>query len=371
MTTTNTPSLVSKKIFSLIYFDQPIGSFALTKMNASEIIQIMSTNPLKYDPKTATTNDGYQRELSDTRVKEIADYASSDPDACFPTAVILALVKKLDVAEDNNSIDSPWEVIQNADDPSSSSLVLDLTVKDYALIVDGQHRLFGLKKAGQCVFEKFDIPVVFLFNATLEQLATIFSIINGKQTKVSYSLIAQLFAFVPTRSEEKIAQTFSSALNARLDSPFNSKVKMLGKRIGANESLAQGTMVREFTKMLKPGGAFSSYFTSGDDRFPLKILINFFSAAKETWPNEWDDPDHFILTKTVGFTALIRALPKLYEIGSNQKDLSQTFFKNIFDNMATTLNRENLSLTAEFFPSSGAGANKLKTILVNSAISST
>ena len=76
---------------NITFFEQPIGKFALGVMNAKDIIQIMTTDARKYDPETFEASGGTQRELSPSRVKEISKYATENPNACFPTAIILAL----------------------------------------------------------------------------------------------------------------------------------------------------------------------------------------------------------------------------------------------------------------------------------------
>ena len=41
--------------------------------------------------------------------------------------------------------------------------------------------------------------------------------------------------------------------------------------------------------------------------------------------------ENSVLKKTVGFTALLKTLPKLIEIGKEQLDLSQSFFETKFE----------------------------------------
>lgn len=216
---------------NITFFKQPIGDFALGKMSAADIIKIMTTNPRTYDQTTFKAKGGPQRELSPRRLKEIADYAASD-DACFPTAVILALPGN---PNDDIYNEASSAVSQNAEEwywrfVEDTILEINDTVSDFALLVDGQHRMFGLKQAGESIYSRFDIPVVFLFNPTLEHQAIIFSIINEKQTKVSFSLVAQLFGLMNKRSPETVAHSIAASFNSRGDSPFYQRVKMLGKK---------------------------------------------------------------------------------------------------------------------------------------------
>jgi hypothetical protein len=72
------------------------------------------------------------------------------------------------------------------------------------------------------------------------------------------------------------------------------------------------------------------YLKNGNDEVILKVLLNFFDAVKATFPIEWNK-ENSILKKTVGFTALLKILPKLIEIGKEQSNLSQSFFETKFD----------------------------------------
>lgn len=341
-------------IINIIMFEQPIGKFALGNMNAREIIQIMTTNPQKYDPITFERNNGIQRELSQKRLNEIAEYAKTD-DACFPTSIILSL-------KSNQNDNDDWSLLSNTE------LEINDGAKEIAMLVDGQHRMYGLERAGESIYEKFNIPVVFLFDATLEQQAKIFSIINSKQTQVSYSLVSQLFGIIGSRTPEKVAHDIASYFNQRDDSPFFRKIKMLGtksKNIDT-ETLSQGTMVRQLVNIIdsKKCIVISDLYQDKDDKFLYKILSNYFSAAKDIWRLEWDNKD-YIITKTVGFTGLVRAIPNIFNsIENTTKNYKKETFLKIFKNANDILKEKNLELTSKDFPSSGQGANTLRDILL-------
>ena len=342
---------------NISFFEQPIGRFALAKMNAKDIITIMTKDARKYDPLTFEATGGPQRELNEGRVREIAKYAKDDPNACFPTAIILSL------PECDEDSDILWKL------ENDTSLYISENAREFALLVDGQHRMYGLKEAGDEVCANFEIPVVFLFEATLEQQAIIFSIINEKQTKVSFSLVSQLFGVIDVRTAGKVAHNFASALNSRKDSPFFQRVKMLGKKSPTilNETLSQGTIVRQLMPLLLSNGknnVLYEFYATNEDSFALKVLLNYFSAAQETWPFEWNSANH-IITKTVGFTALVKAFPTIFKlIDDDDKIFTKEKFKGFFDEADKFIKSEGLQLTSSDFPSSGAGATKLSKIIL-------
>ncbi len=205
----------------ILTFEQPIGEFAIGVMTVKQILSISHINRREFDQIALDTKGGPQREASKSRVNEIAKY-SETPDAAFPTPILLAL------PENKYSIDK--EEIDIVDDSHVAS------------IVDGQHRILGLEKSAN--IDDFTLPVVFILDATDEQMALIFAIINGKQTRVSGSVIFDLFNVVEGRNPYKSCHEIARSLNSNEISPFYRRLKMLGKKIkGSNETLSHGTFI--------------------------------------------------------------------------------------------------------------------------------
>src|SRR5271163_2791193 len=76
--------------FPILTFAQPVGDFILTAMPAKEIIRISKADPRKFDRVSMESEGGIQREPSQKRIKEIAEYAGT-ADAAFPSTVLLAI----------------------------------------------------------------------------------------------------------------------------------------------------------------------------------------------------------------------------------------------------------------------------------------
>ena len=255
----------------VIIFEQPIGEFAIGVMSAKDILEISSIDRRAFNLKTLSAEGGPQREPSQKRIDDIAEYAHSS-DATFPTPILLAIPEE------------KYELIDGQ---------ISFSGKEFASVVDGQHRLLGIKQSG--LTGDFNLPVVFILGATEEQKALIFAIVNGKQTKVPASLIYSLFDVVEGQHPFKVAHEIARLLNKNPESPFYRRLKMLGKKTkGSNESLSQGTFVRELIKHISDnpyrdlelvrqekevpvsGTIFSQYFISGQDEVILKIIQNLF-----------------------------------------------------------------------------------------------
>lgn len=337
--------------FPFLRFEQPAGDFILSSMPATDIIRIARPVPRKFNAETLQYSGGIQREPSNRRIGEVGAY-SATVDAAFPTPILLAL------DADTYSIEGS-EIVINQD-----------SVAD---VVDGQHRLLGLQESGRA--PDFVLPVVFILEPTAEQKALLFATINGTQTKVPASLIFDLFGVTKGRSPQKTSHEIARALNGTATSPWHRRLKMLGRKTpGSEESLSQGTFVKHLLPLISsdpvgdmdkirrgqeppphPRCVFNEYFVREQDPTILKILMNVFSAQKNCWNEEWEQPGRFILTKTTGFTGTMRALPALIAAGKLRQDLSEQFFTTVFTAAKAQIIAAGKQLTSEHFPSGSSG----------------
>lgn len=351
---------------SVIPFEQPAGSFLLTVMKAVDIIRISKADPRRYDSTAMASTGGIQRSISRTRIDEISEYAKT-VDATFPTPILLALRADCYALQPDGAIDINESICQ-------------------ADIVDGQHRVRGLEKSGHA--HEFWLPVVFILEPTEEQKALMFATINGKQTKVPASLIYDLFGVAETRSPQKTAHEIARALNNMSESPWHRRLKMLGtKTPGSIETLSQGTFVKQLLPHIsanpvvdmdrikkgelsirQPDRIFNEFFCDNKDATILKVLINYFTAARNTWPRQWDDPVASILTKSIGFTGLMMALPSIYQKGYKQKNLSVEYFEGNFQRARSLLEKQVRELTSKHFPASSSGAGALRDLLCEAIV---
>jgi DGQHR domain-containing protein len=304
---------------------------------------------------------GIQRVVSRRRVEEIAEYAKN-ADATFPTPILLALPENCYSFREDGTID----------------VVEGTCIAD---IVDGQHRVLGLDLSD--LAKDFWVPVVFILEPTEEQKALIFATINGKQTKVPASLIYDLFGVTEKRSPQKTAHEVARAINSLPESPWYRRLKMLGtKTPGSSESLSQGTFVKHLLPLISanpvddmnriktglapqryPDCIFNSYFVEDKDATILKILLNVFTAVSRTWPREWADPAGSILSKSVGFTGIMLALPRIYGRGKTQENLSADYFTLVFKKAKERMAASGNALTSQFYSASSSGAGQLRDLL--------
>jgi hypothetical protein len=108
---------------------------------------------------------------------------------------------------------------------------------------------------------------------------------------------------------------------------------------------------------------FNEYFRKDQDSTILKVLFNVFRGARDTWPQEWEDPDSYVLTKTLGFSGIMRALPDMYLKGKRNRDLSEAYFGGIFETVKKEMNKRKISLSSDFFPASASGEAEFRDMI--------
>ncbi len=335
--------------FKYLKFNQPAGTFFMVSMPASFVSKIMDVKERTED------GNGTQRGDSPARIKEIKNYCN-DPDATFPTPVILA-------------IDSEY-LTYNED--GTVTIAEEEKIAD---VLDGQHRIKGLAQSDN--IDKFELPVVFVQDATEEQKAYIFSIINSKQTRVSPSIIYDLFAVMKKRSPQKTCHEIARSLNKLEGSPFFNRLKMLGKGGGDNASLSQGTFVKQLVTLItknpddyliriknsdslpKEELPFNEYFLLDKDEVIFKVTLNLFNAVSKVFEYEWNNPDKSIISKGIGYRAIIKAFPEVYKKGKDIGDLSEDYFVSVFSSLKNNLEGKNIALTSEYFSSNETDVTKL------------
>lgn len=349
----------------LLEVTQPIGTFYLSALPATVVRNICSAIQRGYDPENQMSTGSVQRVLSERRVKEIAEY-TQDPDATFPTPIIVAV---------------------NSDSTSKlEGLFFEFNENELVgEIIDGQHRLEGLKRSS--AIAEFTLPVIFMFDLVEEEKAYVFSIINSKQTPVSKSLIFDLFSLAETRSPQKTCHEVARLMNSDQQSPFWRRLKMLGRKAHENASLSQGSFIKYLMPLISkhpdrdliqikqnqklqddPNLPLRYYFVREEDEAIYKILLNLFSAVKTVFPEEWNHPETFILSKTVGYGAIMRALPVILERGKQEHDLSFDFFAKWMKGFRTRLDTSGLRLTSEYFSSNEQELKKLADLITGRSV---
>ena len=387
---------MTSKPYPCIPVKQPIGLFYVTSITADELVDRLRISARKDEPDdNGQPNADVQRESSSKRIGEIATYVK-DPDATFPTAIIISADSRYATVE-GNVITFSAPKPQDEDVPAYAKEGIGDHFL-YGELLDGQHRIKGLKQAklNGIDISEFGLPVVVMLDLLPAEKAYVFSIINSKQTPVPKSLIYDLFGLSTERSPYLTCHEIARAMNAQEGGPFYRGIKMLGKRRNATEMLTQGSFVKYLLDMitntpdedsiaLKYGEVpkdnnrpFNAFFRNGRDELILKTMQLYFGAIAKTFPEQWDitqyvtDEDSAkrptpVFRRTVGYEALMRVLRTIWpKVKHDNPKLEEAFFLDVAANLKR--NTTGYAMTTQEFGSSSADAGKLAKLLLGEAV---
>jgi len=286
---------------------------------------------------TSGENDaGYQRVLNLARARKLADYiikGQDKRDAFLPTSVFLATDKSINFNEVDHTIS------------------FDTAVVGPFSVVDGQHRLEGLKMAAQKDARVLDFEVPVNIAANLPTIAQMchFLIVNTTQKSVDKSVEQRIVArltdaldvedlpSLPSwilrtveRGEVERAIKYADYLNDTEESPWFGKVRM------ANSESSDGTVnQRSFVK------AIVKYVLTANN--PISIIKDF-DKEKRIFLNYWkaiksnlDDGDSETLYKYGGVELFCKfSIPffmKLQDRGSYTVGTMEKLLKDCLENV--------------------------------------
>lgn len=311
---------------SAIKIEQPIGTFYIGVIDSKTLCEITWFDIRRMlGEREFETYLGIQRPLIARRIKEIKQYVGT-MDACFPTSVILAVPSICARYDEDARVMtlSNYLGVEGEDEP--------VFFRQMAKILDGQHRIEGLKDYNGPPFE---INVSIFVDIDIAEQAYIFSTVNLAQTKVNKSLVYDLFDLAKSRSPQKLCHNIAVALDQTEGSPFYRRIKRLGVATEGrfHETITQATFVgalmpyisndeiadRDIYRRGKtPPRAdtedadkliFRNMMIDKRDMDLVDILWNFFSAVRNRWPTAWEYGGRgVILNKTNGFRGLMRFL---------------------------------------------------------------
>lgn len=338
-------------VLDCLELKQSVGVFYSCVINAQTLLEMCTFDFRQiHDNNGVKEFLGIQRPLKTSRVKEIRKYIRTE-DGSFPTSIVISIDERC--ASFITDTDGRRK-LKLSEYYNVETANLEIPFDAIATIIDGQHRL----KAFEGTEIDWDLSVNVFVGIDQGTQAMIFSKVNLAQTKVNKSLVYDLFSLDRGRSPEKTCHEIVVNLNEIEESPFYQSIKRLGSATDGvfGETLSQATIVQGILPLItrdpigdrdigRRSGAwpergpqdfksriFYPFFQKNEDYKVLAILINYFSAVQEKWPDAWGARGRgAILKRTNGFNALIRFLKDAYlEITGVPKVVSKQEFAKIF-----------------------------------------
>ena len=242
-------------------------SFYVTVMNSEDLRDMCFVSRKCQDPKK-----GFQRLLNTKRAKAIATYLDNG-EGVIPPAIILSAQPLAQICYNPNNYDLTMERQENT-----------------LLVLDGQHRLYGLFQAEK----KYEIPVVIFHDLNTQEEIRQFIDINTTQKGVSTALLLDIKsqAGTETKIEERQRNLFDRV----------NKESVLAGYLLQNESKAgkiSRTTFNQATKSIFTDGPLAAY----SDDMISKAVINYLAAIDSIFKRS--ESSAAKLTKNILFKAMM------------------------------------------------------------------
>lgn len=305
-------------------------SFKVRDLLTKNFYNVETLDPVGDDDK------GYQRLLNTARAKKLSDYiikGQDSQDAFLPTSVFLATDKSLLFNDTNNQL----EIDSSEIGPFS--------------VVDGQHRLEGLKMAAEKDERVLDFEIPVNIAVNLPKIAQMchFLIVNTTQKSVDKSVEQRIVARLTDaldiedmpslpkwilntveRGEVEKAIRYVDYLNDNQESPWHCKIQMANE-LNKESTINQKSFVQAIVKYVLTANNPLAVFSDFDKE--KKIFLNYWKAIASIL----DDDQETVLYKYNGVELFCKfSIPffmKLQDKGNFTVPTMQDMLQSCFDNV--------------------------------------
>jgi DGQHR domain-containing protein len=256
-------------------------------VSAKQLWEIAAIN--KRDPDK---DKGYQRVLSNGRVEAIKKYVEKGN--AVPTSILVTFDKG-QISTDGRTLTVPNEA-------------------QAGWIIDGQHRLAGIHASNVDI----QLSVVAFVNLDLKQQIEQFVRVNREAKNVPTSLYIDLLKHLPDKSDADLAKERASdiadALRRDEDSPFYGKIARVTSPKPGEISLVN--FARKIApQVLRNKGKLQPYSLTSQ----VGLIKNYYKALAHVFPDTYSPREGTsIFFKTLGFGALMNALPTVFDLCMQQ-----------------------------------------------------
>jgi DGQHR domain-containing protein len=257
----------------------------LTKLNVKQIKDLINSKQLIPDTYNPDINiqRGYQRTLDKNRMRKILNFLESRYKIVLnvmPTSIVLSVRK------------SNTEPIKF----NNGQLIIgdDATL----FVVDGQHRVWGIKEHRDV---KYEVPTTIIYGLNEHQEAAQFLVINSTQKKVDPSLqlrvlfyaeeklmmnlIKEIKNVIPWQSWKLEALKIAIELENDPENPWYKKVKQPNDPSGEWKPIKEGSFVDSFRYMCSENNPISH--VPMDKK--AAHLKNYWNTIRKLWTKPFED----------------------------------------------------------------------------------
>ena len=230
---------------------QQIGTYFTGVVSAHDLLEICRFDFRRIHERGGRKEFlGIQRELKESRIKEISKYIRT-ADAVFPTSIVISVDERCAQLEER---DGYWLMTLAAyEDPVD--VRMNIPFDSLATIIDGQHRLAALHFFREKYPEEaktIHVPCM-IFDGQTEDFATeMFVTINSTPTRINKSHLVDLYEKVAYAApDRKLSAKVCELLYAEPDSPLQYKVNRLGGRSRQQKWILQAELFNEVHRWVR------------------------------------------------------------------------------------------------------------------------
>lgn len=346
----------------LIQAKQKGKEFFVGKMPSNVFLDIYTVEPAEYDINKYTSlaaqfkddeayykyliNDdkkhidikAFQREESRPRVNEIAQFLKEEEYALFPNSIIVTCSIANDLLDDDNmSFEEFYRLYSKNTEVSNHSFLEKNNggfslyipkIKSTLLLIDGQHRVRGLKESSSEIINNYDLVVSFIIGYDRATVAKLFYTINYTQKSVNKSRLYHLMGeFSRELTEVTFMHEVVKVLNELEPSPFYKRIKMLGvipkdlplkdkERLTISQAFLIDNLVPTISisyerSIYQP--IFLFYYLEKDYQIEIiRFIIKYFTAISKLLKDDWKNPSLSIVSRTISIGAFIKTMHILF-----------------------------------------------------------
>ena len=238
---------------------------------SSQVAVNFSYSKLFNDP----SGKGYQRPINKKRCTDFADYLSQGEDSLYTPILLNAA--------------GNWEFhAYDRQRPNYGRLIC----RKKATLMDGQHRLGGIKEYIEQTDSTLNVPFLAFHYLDEDEEIKLFDVINTKAKGIGTSLSRYL-----NRNNDDLSWVATNLI-LKPERPFFSKGTLIGKRTKEKHITLQN--LYQIVKLLTK----KSDLTKLPKEKILNITLFYFNLIKELLPDEWDDYKNYRLTHITCLNAL-------------------------------------------------------------------
>lgn len=266
-----------------VHIQQRNNAFYLTKLRVKDLVRI------SYVAQRGVSNEegAVQRILNRVRIAGVREFAEAGGD--FPNSIVLN-----------------WTSEKRKLKFKDGHVVIPLE-PDLAQIVDGQHRVAGLREGlkADSTLGNLEIPIAIYEGLTTKKCADIFLSINTEQKPVARSLVFDLYGVASgyVVDEPSLrAKDIADKLHNDENSPYYQLIKYPGPE-QKGRGIALSTIVSTIKPLIEKKGVFEQLGIVALEQ-QSQVLTNWLRVLQDAYGNQWTDKDNVFLYAS-GFNGAI------------------------------------------------------------------